>query len=79
MDLASAALELSISRIGGMATTGVAMTGIGRVAVGVVIIVRSVVFYYFGGVSAGSTRTCLNCLIRSRVFMLQVTAPFWSS
>ena len=53
-----------------MTITGAVIIGVGIVAAGVVITVGFVVFYGFCGGSAGSTRTCLNCLIRSRVFML---------
>ena len=76
--MASAALELSAAGIDGLTTTETATTGAGRVAAGIVIIVGLVVFCYLGGGSVGSARTFLNSLIRSRVFMSQATAPFWS-
>jgi hypothetical protein len=69
LNLASAALELSIVGIDGLTTTRTATIGVGRVAASVVIIVGFVVFYCLGSGSVGSARTCLNCLIRSRVFM----------
>ena len=79
MSLALAALELSgTDYLVTASRSGIIMIGAGRVAASVVMIAGFAAFRCFDGGSTGSTETCLNYLIKSRVFMSQATAPFRS-